>query len=106
MKRIPQPVCPWCRREFASKQAAPAALICQECHSLLRGLPAETLVQMVVYFAGYSQIALQLLLESNDIVKTFTAAALSRQTEPKPPSRKPQAAIAISPAPSGKRSIA
>jgi hypothetical protein len=61
---------------------------------------------MIVYFAGYSQIALQLLLESNDIVKTFTAATLSRQAGPKPPSRKPQAAIAIAPAPSGKRSIA
>jgi hypothetical protein len=106
MKRIPQPVCPWCRREFSSKRPVPAALICQECHFLLRGLPAETLVQMIVYFAGYSQIALQLLLESNDIVKMFTATALSRQTGSKPPGRKPQAAIAIAPAPSGKRFIA
>jgi hypothetical protein len=61
---------------------------------------------MVVYFAGYSQFALQLLLESNDLIKGFTAETDRRYAELKPLRRKPQAAMAIAPAPSAKRSIA
>jgi hypothetical protein len=73
---------------------------------MLLGLPAEKLARMVVYFAGYSQFALQLLLESNDLIKGFTAEADSRHAELKPLRRKPQVAMAIAPASSGKRSVA
>ena len=106
MKRIPHPICPWCRRELASKRPVRGTLICEECHSMLLGLPAEKLARMVVYFAGYSQFALQLLLESNDLIKGFTAGADSRHAELKPQKRKPQTAMAIAPPPPGKRSIA
>ena len=92
MKRIPPRVCPWCRSEFPENEPLPAAPICQGCHAVLRGLPAEMLAEMLVYLVGYSQVALQVLLEANDSIKDLAGGVLSRrQNAPQPQNGKAQA---------------
>ena len=104
MNRIPPVICPWCRSEFPENGPVPAAPICHGCHAVLRGLPAEMLAEMLVYLVGYSQVALQVLLEANDSIKDLAGGALSRRHAPQPQSGK---ARVLEPGPlSSKRSIA
>ena len=91
MNRIPRRVCPWCRSEFPENEPLPAAPICHGCHAVLRGLPAEMLAEMLVYLVGYSQVALQVLLEANDSIKDLAGGALSRRNRPQPQNGKSQA---------------
>ncbi len=104
MNRIPPIICPWCRSEFPENGPVPAAPICHGCHAVLRGLPAEMLAEMLVYLVGYSQVALQVLLEANDSIKDLAGGALSRRHAPQPQNGKAQA---LEPGPSSRnRSIA
>ncbi len=105
MKHLPQPLCPWCGCLFPQKRRIPTPPICQSCHSILCGLPTERLVQMVAYFAGYSQVALHLLVEGDHIIRDFTGV-VHRHRGAKVRSKKPQRGIAMAPIPLDKRSIA
>ena len=82
MNRIPPRICPWCRSEFPENGPVPAAPICHGCHAVLRSLPAEMLAEMLVYLVGYSQVALQVLLEASDSIKDLAGGALSRRNRP------------------------
>jgi len=104
MNRIPPRICPWCRSEFPENGPVAAAPICHGCYAVLRSLPAEMLAEMLVYIVGYSQVALQVLLEANDSIKDLAGGALSRRHAPQPQNGKAQA---LEPGPSSRnRSIA
>ena len=89
MNRIPPRICPWCRSEFPENGPVPAAPICHGCYAVLRSLPAEMLAEMLIYIVGYSQVALQVLLEANDSIKDLAGGALSRRNPPQPQNGKP-----------------
>ena len=91
MNRIPPVICPWCRSEFPENGPVPAAPICHACYAVLRILPSEMLAEMLVYLVGYSQVALQVLLEANDSIKDLASGVLSRRNAPQPQNGKPQA---------------
>ena len=91
MNRIPPRICPWCRSEFPKDEPLPAAPICHACYAVLRILPSEMLAEMLVYLVGYSQVALQVLLEANDSIKDLAGGALSRRNRPQPQNGKSQA---------------
>ncbi len=105
MKRLTQPLCPWCGCQFPQKRSIPTPPICHGCHAILRGLPTEKLIEMVAYFAGYSQVALHLLVEGDHIIRDFTGV-VHRHRAAKVRSKKPQRGIAMAPIPLDKRSIA
>lgn len=91
MNPIPPRICPWCRSEFPKNGPVPAAPICNGCYAVLRSLPAEMLAEMLVYIVGYSQVALQVLLEANDSIKDLADGALSRRNARQPQNGKAQA---------------
>ena len=45
--------------------------------------------EMLVYIVGYSQVALQVLLEANESIKDLAGGALSRRNRPQPQNGKP-----------------
>ena len=110
MKRLPQPVCPWCGCDFREKRSN-AAPICPDCDTQLRNLPVERLVEMIVYLAGYNHVTLRLLVEGQDVIRDFTTWVLPQHGWPMlqgktTRGKKPQAGIALAPVASGKRYIA
>ena len=109
MKRLPQPVCPWCGRDFREKRSN-AAPICPDCDTQLRNLPVEKLVEMIVYLAGYNHVTLRLLVEGQDLIRDFTSwvpqHVLPKLHGKATRGKKPQAGITLAPVASGKRSLA
>ena len=106
MKRLPRPICPWCGCELRERRASNAPPICRDCHILLRNLPHEKLVNMIAYFAGYSQVALRLLKEGNALVTGVTAGTVPGNLLPNLRGKKPQGGIASPSVAPGRRSIA